>query len=64
MKTITIKRSPEEIEADAESAESVRMTVHAWRRAVLNAANGSAAKLMGQLKKVERPGRVKKKDVY
>ena len=60
MKTITIKRRPEEIEADSESAYSVGMTVHAWRRAVLNAANGIAAKLIGQLKKVERPERVRK----
>ena len=40
MKTITMKRNDEEQAADEKSAKGAQITVHAWRRAVLNAANG------------------------
>jgi hypothetical protein len=39
-KTISIKRSDREVEADKRAAEAAQMNVHAWRRFVLNAANG------------------------
>lgn len=60
-KHVTIIRNDEERAADERAAKDARMSAHAWRRAVLNAANG-LAKLASQLQKLAENTNIKTKE--